>query len=366
MPSGFGLVQALVGEGDEGFRALRLGGALGNAVRKGGTTALGEFGRADAFEQRWHVVGVRARQDQRELVATDARRVVAVTEDPTEPLTERSDRGVASLVSVFVVDQLEVVEIDEHQRERPAVPHAPRDRHVEEAIEGATIEESGQGVMPGVVPQNFHPQRDHAEAGHERGIDTVRVQGRVRIEPRVGIEEGLAAGIVEWFAAGSEHLTPEAGLVDDHRGVVQLVLGDQRIKGVVDDRETTLARRQFSDHLGPEIAHRFAARDRGEEVPGRMRVRLDGQQRSQAAPESTLSCHESSPRRSGDTTLRRPSDCACQTLLSRDRQLVQIIGHARCSHDRNRLKVTDRDRPRIWDRIERGGVRCCFTRSPTL
>ena len=366
MPSGFGLVEALVGEGNEGFRALSLGGALRDAVGEGGATTLGELGGADTFEQRWHVVRVGARQDQRELVATDARRVVSVAKDPTEPLTERSDRSVARLVAVFVIDQLEIVEIDEHQREGPAIPHAPRDRHVEEAIEGATVEESGERIVPGVVSQDFHPQRDHAEAGHEGCINTVCVECRVRIEAGWRIQEGFAAGVVEWFAAGSEHLTPEARLVDDHRGVVQLVLGDQRIEGVVDDREPTLARREFPDHLGPEIAHRFAAWNRGEEVPGRVRLRLGGQQRSQTAPESTLSCHDSSPRRPSDFTLRRPSDCACQTLLSRDRQVVQIIGHARRSHDRNCREDTDRDRPRFWHRIDRGGVRCCFTRSPTL
>ena len=343
MACGFGLIEALVGKGDEGFGALGFGGALGDAVGERRTAAFCDFGCSDAFEERRNGVRIGTRQDQCELVATDARRVVAVPKDATEPLTERTDGGVARLVSVLVVDQLEVVEIDEDQGERPAVSHAARDRHVEEAVEGATVEEAGQGVMPGVVPQDLHPQRDHAEAGDQGGVDAVRVQRRVRVEPRRGVQQGLAAGIVERFTSGAKDLPAEPRLVDDHGRVVEIVLGHQCIEGVIDDREATLTRRQFAHHLGPEIAHGFAAGNRSEEMSGRVRLRIGGQQGSQAAPESTLSCHESSPCRPGDTTLRRPSDCACRTLLSRVRQVVQIIGHARRSHDRNGCEDTDRD-----------------------
>ena len=103
-PGRLGLVEPAVGEGHELGGRLGLGRALRDAVGERGTRALADLGRADALEQGRDVVGVGARQDERELVAADAGRVVTEAQDPAEPLAERLERRVALLVALGVVD----------------------------------------------------------------------------------------------------------------------------------------------------------------------------------------------------------------------------------------------------------------------
>ena len=88
MARGLGFVQPFVGEGDERFRGLGLGGALGNPVGERRTCRFSDAGAANALEQRGNRFGVGARQDECELVATDPSRVGAVTKHSTETIGE--------------------------------------------------------------------------------------------------------------------------------------------------------------------------------------------------------------------------------------------------------------------------------------
>ena len=91
-------------------------------------------------------VDVRARQDDRELVAPDPERAVIAPKrgghGPADRLQELVAAGVASLV----VDALEVVDVDQQERQRRATP----DGHVELAgelfLERSMVSEAGQAV----------------------------------------------------------------------------------------------------------------------------------------------------------------------------------------------------------------------------
>ena len=157
-------VESGVGELEQTLRVVGLGRALGDAVRERRARAVAELAGPDALEQHRHVVGIGVGQDHRELVAADARRVVTESQDPAEPLAERLERGVAGGMPVGVVDLLEAVEVDDDEREGPVVPEAAGDRHLEQAVEAAPVEEPGERVVPGVVAEHVEAQRDHAEA----------------------------------------------------------------------------------------------------------------------------------------------------------------------------------------------------------
>ena len=284
------------------MHGLGLGRALRDAVRERWARPLADGGRADALEQRRHVAGVGARQDQRELVAADPGRVVTEAQDVEETGGEGADRGVTAGVAFGVVDLLEVVEIDDHEGERPLVAHAAGDRHLEEAVEAAAVEQAGEPVVPGVVAQHLHPQRHRTEAGDERGVDAAGPQRRVGVEAGGGVEQCLATRVVEGLAAGAEDLAAHPGLLDDDGGVGELVLGHQCIERVVDDRQAALIGRQLVDDRRAEIAHlahpgHRVGLVRCQEMPNGMRLGRVRQQRGEAAPQSALTCHSLPPDR---------------------------------------------------------------------
>ena len=69
----------------------------------------------------------------RELVAADARQAVAVADHARARLGHGAQDGVAGRVAVVVVDRLEAVEVEEHERGRAAVLGRARQRVVEAA-----------------------------------------------------------------------------------------------------------------------------------------------------------------------------------------------------------------------------------------
>ena len=129
-----------------------------------------------------------------------------------EALAEIAQRRVAGLVAVLVVDVLEVVEVEQHERERPAVPGAARDRHLEQAVEAAPVVETGERVVPRVVAQHVEPQRQDAQRQHQRAVEAVVVERGARVEAGRGDEELLVVG-AERPPAGAEDLLAEARLL---------------------------------------------------------------------------------------------------------------------------------------------------------
>ena len=77
-----------------------------------------------------------------------------------------------------------LVEVEDDERELPAVPVAARDRHVEQAVEAAPVEEAGERVVPRVVADDVEPQREHAQREHERTVEVVVLERGLGVEAR--------------------------------------------------------------------------------------------------------------------------------------------------------------------------------------
>ena len=123
-------------------------------------------------------------------------------------------------MALGVVDLLEAVEVDDDQREGPVVPEAASHRHLEEPVEAPAVEQPGQRVVPGVVTEDFHPQRDHAEAAEHFRVYGRGVERRIGVEARLGVQQCFAPRVVEGLACRAEHLAAEPRFVDDHRRVL--------------------------------------------------------------------------------------------------------------------------------------------------
>ena len=88
--------------------------------------------RLDARDHLARVVLGRLGEEERELVAADAERVVALAQRRTCSVrAKRLERLVAGGVAEAVVQLLEAVEVAEHEPERCAVAHRARDLAVE-------------------------------------------------------------------------------------------------------------------------------------------------------------------------------------------------------------------------------------------
>ena len=61
----------------------------------------------------------------------------------------RNQRLIAGRVALGVVDGLQLVQVEDHERERPCVPTAARDLGVEVLDERAPVEQVRQGIMVG-------------------------------------------------------------------------------------------------------------------------------------------------------------------------------------------------------------------------
>src|SRR5262249_42543383 len=84
---------------------------------------------------------------------------------------------------VFVVDVFEVVEVEEHESERPAVSGAARDGHFEQAIETATVVEPGERVVPSVVARDVEAQGENTQREKNRPVEALVVEPGPRVEP---------------------------------------------------------------------------------------------------------------------------------------------------------------------------------------
>ena len=82
----------------------------------------------EPLEQRPQHVGLAVGEDQGELVAADASGHVAGPQRVAQLDADRPQGGVAGGVPQPVVELLEAVEVEDHQRERPPVPLATRHR----------------------------------------------------------------------------------------------------------------------------------------------------------------------------------------------------------------------------------------------
>ena len=96
--------------------------------------------------------GGRVGQEERELVPADAEGPVGRPQrGPDEPPHRRQEL-VAGRVPIGVVHPLQVVEVEDHERERPATAGRVGDLAAELLLEGAVVGETGERVHAGVEP----------------------------------------------------------------------------------------------------------------------------------------------------------------------------------------------------------------------
>ncbi len=83
--------------------------------------------------------------------------------DRRERVADALEHEVAERVPVAVVERLEVIEIEEDERERPPELHAEGDLHGESLVEVGAIVEAGQCVdlrpLRQEVLRSLHPER---------------------------------------------------------------------------------------------------------------------------------------------------------------------------------------------------------------
>jgi hypothetical protein len=83
-------------------------------------------------------------QQDHELIPTKARREIGAADGALETVGEAFKEEVSGGVSVFVIDLLQSVHIEEEKRERPAVAYRAADLLSEAQFAGATIVKSGE------------------------------------------------------------------------------------------------------------------------------------------------------------------------------------------------------------------------------
>ncbi len=92
-----------------------------------------------------------SRQQDRELVAAEAGHQVALAQNARQPLRDLGEQPVAGRVPERVVDDLEVVEVDERDRNLTALSAAPLDRLAEPVHEDRAVRQVGEEVVLGAV-----------------------------------------------------------------------------------------------------------------------------------------------------------------------------------------------------------------------
>ena len=92
----------------------------------------------------WPIGGLRQGDD--ELVAAVAERQVGLAQRDAHAVGERLEHVVARGVAVRVVDLLELVHVDHHERQRLAVPLGQRDLALQELLHRPAVVQAGQRV----------------------------------------------------------------------------------------------------------------------------------------------------------------------------------------------------------------------------
>ena len=103
-------------------------------------------GHPQALGEHICVVIVRVGNEQRELLAADARNGVEPALAPLEDVARLPERDVAAVVAIAVVDVLEVVEVADQHAERVAAAAGPLELEVEGLLEAAAVEEPGEHI----------------------------------------------------------------------------------------------------------------------------------------------------------------------------------------------------------------------------
>ena len=114
---------------------------------------------------------------QRELVATEARDDVALAHASAQAFAHRAQHEIAAAVTHRIVDVLEVVEIEEQHRDAGIAAARAIDRSDEPLYQQAAIRQSGQRVVVGEIAQILLVALAFGDVGHH--ADVVRAQAEM-------------------------------------------------------------------------------------------------------------------------------------------------------------------------------------------
>jgi len=148
--------QGRIGLVVERVAVARATGDLADTRRERDGDPLATFGTAveaggqEPPDDRVGLLGVGARHDDRELVATDAECPVGAAQVGGDGGRGLAQDPVTDRVPVRVVDALEIVEVDDRQDEWLVVPDRGRPLTLHLLLEGAMVAEPGQGVAQGL------------------------------------------------------------------------------------------------------------------------------------------------------------------------------------------------------------------------
>ena len=152
-----GLVQRGVGGVQKLVERLPLRGPMGQAGGQGHTLIAAAGGdiarrqlRADALQTFDRLTRIGARQDQQKLFATDAEHRIGAAQVAQQVLRDGLEHVVADQVPAFVVEFLEVIEVDQRQSQGQIFTLRSGQLTFEELIQVAAVVEPGQRVSQGL------------------------------------------------------------------------------------------------------------------------------------------------------------------------------------------------------------------------
>jgi hypothetical protein len=108
-------------------------------------------------------------QDDGEFVTAHAICPIGAPQRGRQQLAEAAQDAVATRMALAVIDRLELVEIDEHQRQRRPVAHGGLDLTVELLVEGAMVAQPGERITQRVGQCGLVTDLELRLTGDDRG-----------------------------------------------------------------------------------------------------------------------------------------------------------------------------------------------------
>ena len=214
------------------------------------------------------------RPDQgQELVATEPRQQRVLVGAPAQPLGDGHEQRVADGVPEAVVDALEVVEVDEDDRDRLRFG----DRVREPLAEQRAVGQAGQRVVPGVMTQyGLAAAQPAGQLAHERAGRQQRGHGQQPLREqrrRVAADQRQRAGVGDADPGGLQRDLATAEEADRVQGRPQVVEGVDAAGvagGHERDRDHQRVERDRDLEHPPRLA-RSQYQERAEDVGGERR-----------------------------------------------------------------------------------------------
>jgi hypothetical protein len=153
----------------------------------------------------------RFRKDHRELVAADPAGDVGTAHDGPHALGRLGEHRIPGEVADPVVDLLEVVEVEDDQRQPPLVPMGARDLPRQRLMEVAAVVEARKrvevGELPGFAEAASVLDRRHGPYGERLELANVVVLERVVRRPREDREVAARAVAMRAFRLATTSAT---------------------------------------------------------------------------------------------------------------------------------------------------------------